>query len=312
MSAALREADLGASAIQTLLFEPAIVQQFEAWKATAGGKQVLRIAYAITARYARRFQARGRRVSMKLVWELLRDNIAFIRARMRAKGIMLEKLDGFALNNNFHALVARHILEHRKEWAGLFELRELGAARKNRTVTVIKIENRRPEMRLVAPTVAANRPYHKTDLKPETGKKNMKTIIAVFLVVAAFQVSAMDRWSALAMVEGGSDTRTGPCGEVSRYGIMPSNWKLETGDLKGEMGKGKAETFSPTNQWQALEVAMRIQSRRVAAFARAHGRMPSDGEWALLWHCPARVAWPTAAEADYARRFVNLLYRPEI
>jgi hypothetical protein len=79
-------------------------------------------------------------VSVRLIWEMLRDNITFIRARMKAKGIMLEKLDGFALNDHFHAHVARHIMGHRPEWQGMFELRELGAARNKRKVTIIKID----------------------------------------------------------------------------------------------------------------------------------------------------------------------------
>ena|ERR1017187_981492 len=167
MMKAAAQVELGESALQTLLFEPGTAQKFEVWRETAGGKRVLQIAYALTARYGNRFKARGRRVSMKLIWELLRDNIVFIRARLKAQGAALEKLDGFALNNNFHAFVARHIMAHRQDWNGLFELRELGAARKNRTVTVLKIEtrnrgpenkNRRPESRAMKPeTLDLNR-----------------------------------------------------------------------------------------------------------------------------------------------------------
>ena len=87
---------------------------------------MLQIAYALTARYARRFQQTGRRVSMKLVFELMRDNIIFIRAKMRSKGIMLHKMEGFSLNNNLHAYMARHILDHKPNWNGLFETRTLG------------------------------------------------------------------------------------------------------------------------------------------------------------------------------------------
>jgi hypothetical protein len=132
------------SAQQTDLFADEIVQQFEKWKATPGGGQVLRIAYAITSKYAARFTRTGRRVSVRLIWETLRDNIHFIRARMKAKGIMLDKIEGYALNDHFHSHVARHIMARRKEWTGLFETRELGAERKKRTerkVTVIKIEH---------------------------------------------------------------------------------------------------------------------------------------------------------------------------
>jgi len=131
------------SEIQTDFLAPAIVQEFEKWSDSPGGRQVLRIAYAITARYARRFKRNGRRVSMKLIWEELRDNIGFIRARMRERQIMLDRINGFALNNNFHAHVARHIIEHKPDWTGLFELREIGKARPKRKVTVLRVEERR-------------------------------------------------------------------------------------------------------------------------------------------------------------------------
>ncbi len=128
--------------IQNELFdtsmETRIAQEFEAWKKSAGGAEVMRIAYAIAASYARRFQMRGRRVSMKLIWEQLRDNVVYIRARKKALKVGLEKLDGFALNNNFHAYVARHILAHKPTWAGLFELREVGKVRTKRKVIVIE------------------------------------------------------------------------------------------------------------------------------------------------------------------------------
>ena len=98
---------------------------FDEWSHTPGGRHVLQIAYALTARYARRYRQTGRRVSIRLIWEALRDNIVFIRARMKARGIMLEKLDGFALNDHLHAYVARHMVEHRPEWDGLFEMRKV-------------------------------------------------------------------------------------------------------------------------------------------------------------------------------------------
>jgi hypothetical protein len=116
--------------IQTDLYQQTPAQQWDHWHQTPGGRQVLRIAYAITARYGQRFIRTGRRVSIRLIWEEMRDSIVFIRARMISKGIMLEKLDGFALNDHLHAYVARHIMEHKPEWKGLFELRELGGNRK--------------------------------------------------------------------------------------------------------------------------------------------------------------------------------------
>jgi hypothetical protein len=105
-----------------------IAERFEAWKATAGGRHVLRHAYRITAWYGERFVRCGQRVSMKLVWELLRDKLDWIRAGLKRRGIVLTPEHGFALNNDFTASVARHILAHKPEWRGLFEIRGAGAA----------------------------------------------------------------------------------------------------------------------------------------------------------------------------------------
>lgn len=123
---------------QCELFEPTNEQKFEAWKSTRGGAQILRLAYIIAARYARRYQASGRQVSMKLIWELLRDNVARNRERLRQRGIPLEKFEGFTLNNIFTAHVARHIMAHRPEWNGMFELREVNVPRTKRKVLVIQ------------------------------------------------------------------------------------------------------------------------------------------------------------------------------
>lgn len=106
-----------------------------------------------------------------------------------------------------------------------------------------------------------------------------------------------ERWAALAMEESGDcDGCIGPAGELSRYQITPANWlaAAHTGE-------------SPTNQWQALAVAMRIQSWRVASFARAHGRMPTNLEWVLLWKCPGRAEHPSAGKLEQAQRVVNLI-----
>ena len=103
------------------LFSKTNRAKFEAWKQTPGGARVMQIAYGITAQYARRFQRTGRRASIKLIWEQMRDNIAHIKRR----GVPLEKSEGFALNNSFTAYIARHIMEHRQEWRGLFETREI-------------------------------------------------------------------------------------------------------------------------------------------------------------------------------------------
>jgi hypothetical protein len=124
--------------IQLDLLQPTPLQQFEHWRVTPGGKRILRHIYAITAAYAARYHRTGRPVSFRLIWELTRDRLPAIRATAAARGIEIKKLDGFTLNDHCHAHVARHILAHRPDWSGLFELRELGAARTKRRIIVIE------------------------------------------------------------------------------------------------------------------------------------------------------------------------------
>jgi len=113
-------------------------QKFDAWRQSPGGKRVLQITYAITAPYARRFVQSGRQVSIKLIWEIVRYNLTHIRVQLAKRGEAFEKLEGFALNNIFTAHVARHLMNHRAEWNGLFELRELNKPRVHRKVLVIE------------------------------------------------------------------------------------------------------------------------------------------------------------------------------
>jgi hypothetical protein len=103
---------------------PTIDQQFLQWKELAGAKQILREVYRRAAPYAARYLRTGQRVSFSLIWELCRDHISVVHARCRQRGIKLSQWRGYSLNNNFHGLIPRHIIEHRPEWKGLFELRE--------------------------------------------------------------------------------------------------------------------------------------------------------------------------------------------
>jgi hypothetical protein len=48
---------------------------------------------------------------------------------LKRRGIPLVTWKGYALNNNFHAHMTRHVIAHRPEWAGMFEQREVGKAR---------------------------------------------------------------------------------------------------------------------------------------------------------------------------------------
>jgi len=100
-----------------------IEQQFDLWKSRPGSRLVLRQLYRYASHYAKDFRRYGKRVSMKLIWELTRHHIGVVKARAKASGVDLKQWQGYTLNNNFHALCARHIVQHRTEWVGMFETR---------------------------------------------------------------------------------------------------------------------------------------------------------------------------------------------
>lgn len=114
-----------------------IAQLFAAWKATPGGRHLLKYAYAVTARLLSPLPP-GRLLSAKLVFELLRYRLPEIRARLAARGVSVDKVNGYALNNVFTAYIARHMMDRRPDWAGRFELRELNRPRKKRKVIVVE------------------------------------------------------------------------------------------------------------------------------------------------------------------------------
>jgi hypothetical protein len=121
----------------------------------------------------------------------------------------------------------------------------------------------------------------------------MKTLFLALIL--STNVLAMDRWTALAMLESGGDDRTvGPVGEVSRYQIRPELWP--GGDLLD------------TNV--ALANAQGIMSPRLAAFEQSHGRAPDDFEFYILWNAPAQIDHRHPAVAERARRFENLVSSP--
>jgi hypothetical protein len=128
-----------------LPFAPTLEQQFQTWAHTPGGRHVMRHAYRITAGYAARYRRTGRRVSQRLVWEMLRDRIDWIREGLQKRGLDVMKWDGFRLNDHFTAYAARSIVAHRPDWNGVFEFREVGKVRKTRKVLVIEetIQERR-------------------------------------------------------------------------------------------------------------------------------------------------------------------------
>lgn len=108
----------------------------------------------------------------------------------------------------------------------------------------------------------------------------------------SFQASAMDRWTALAMLEsGGDDHAVGREGEVSRYQIRRDLWP----------------GGNPCDASVALKNAQEIMSSRVAKFENAHGRAPNDFEFYVLWNAPAQINHPHQAVTERARRFMALV-----
>ena len=100
--------------VQWDLLTPVYEQQFLIWKNSRGGAFLMREAYRIGSVYARRYLNSGKRkqVSMKLIWELMRDRLEELRTRAKRRGIKITQTAGYSLNNNFHAYVARHIEEY--------------------------------------------------------------------------------------------------------------------------------------------------------------------------------------------------------
>ena len=116
--------------------------------------------------------------------------------------------------------------------------------------------------------------------------------ILFILLILSTNVLALDRWTALAMVEsGGDDGSVGRAGEISRYQIRPEQWP----------------GGNPLDARVALANARRIMSGRMAAFERFHGRAPDDFEFYILWNAPAQINHPHHVVTARARRFANLV-----
>jgi hypothetical protein len=119
--------------------------------------------------------------------------------------------------------------------------------------------------------------------------------VLFFILILSTNILAIDRWTALAMLESGDDDcSVGRAGEVSRFQIRPELWP--GGD--------------PHDTRIALTNAQLIMSPRIAAFEQSHGRAPDDFEFYVLWNAPAQINRPHPAVAERARRFANLVNPP--
>ena len=115
------------------------------------------------------------------------------------------------------------------------------------------------------------------------------TVIACAMLPSAH---AMDRWSALSMIESGNDDQAiGSVGEVSRFQIRPTLWP----------------GGNPGNANLALGVARKIMNKRITKFEQTHNRPPTDFEFYVLWNAPQQVNHPRKVVAERAHRFANLV-----
>jgi hypothetical protein len=142
----------------------------------------------------------------------------------------------------------------------------------------------------------------------------MIKILATLFLSTMLAGAHMTRFEALSMLESGNnDFAIGKDGEVSRYQITKSNWKIYTNCNDAVMFKTGPKfvcDFSPTNQDEALEIAEHIMADEVygdEGFWVKHHREPTDFEWYLLYSKPFRVLHPKPKEAERAQRFANLM-----
>lgn len=111
-------------------------QAFEAWRATPGGRWILGQCCKRAAYFARIYRQTGQRVSVRLLWELVRYfDLNKIRALVGVK-----RVDGYAMNDHFHAHVARYIYHTHPSWDGMFEVRAINRARRATVTTITRVK----------------------------------------------------------------------------------------------------------------------------------------------------------------------------
>jgi hypothetical protein len=142
----------------------------------------------------------------------------------------------------------------------------------------------------------------------------MKTkLIILFILTLAYSVHAQqtsleaERFKALSQIESGdNDLKPGKDGERGRYQMTYRSW------CEYEPKECWPNFRYMTNADFALAAAEGVMSIRVMEFMRRSTRWPTDTEWCLLWHAPARIHKPTVADKDYCTRFYNILHKQSI
>ena len=125
----------------------------------------------------------------------------------------------------------------------------------------------------------------------------MKPLPFIFFFVATVHLCAMDRFSALSMIESGdNDQAHGRGGELSRYQFSPA-----------VIAEFKIDVTQLQNPAYARSQAIRVMDYRCSAFDLRYHRQPTDVEFYMLWHRPDRVFHPLPRELERATRFANLV-----
>lgn len=124
----------------------------------------------------------------------------------------------------------------------------------------------------------------------------MKFFAAIVLSGYVASAAADPRFAALSAIESGDNDRP-PCADISRFCFSVPVWHAVTA----------LPVSAATNPVTALALAEKLMAARTAHFTTVYHRPPTDAEWYLLWHRPARVLHPKPAEAERARRFAALV-----
>ena len=115
-------------------------------------------------------------------------------------------------------------------------------------------------------------------------------------------MSAMERFAALSMIESGDDDLAhGMYTEVSRFQIRSEVWQQTTNTPISEA----------TNAAVARAVAQMVAQKRCEAFEKKYGRTPTDFEFYVLWNSPAQINNPGRVVRERAQRYVNLVQKTD-
>ena len=111
----------------TLPVTDSLADRAERWMHSPGGRHVMRDLYALASKYAADWKRTAIPVSVAMLFEIERHRIKCVTARALRCGMQLPDEFGYTLNNSYRAYVARHMMDRRLDWQGLFEVRELRA-----------------------------------------------------------------------------------------------------------------------------------------------------------------------------------------